>query len=43
MHIIIGFVLLVLAFGLFPRVALALTGLGVAAVAAFFAVLHFLP
>jgi nitrate reductase NapE component len=43
MHIIIGFVLLVLAFGLFPRVALAFTVLGAAGIAAFFAVLHFLP
>jgi nitrate reductase NapE component len=29
MHIIIGFVLLVLAFGMFPRVAWAFVGLGV--------------
>lgn len=43
MHFIIGFVLLVLAFGLFPRVALAFTALGAAGIAAFFAVLHFLP
>jgi nitrate reductase NapE component len=43
MHFIIGFVLLVLAFGLFPRVALAFTVLGAAGIAAFFAVLHFLP
>jgi nitrate reductase NapE component len=43
MHFIIGFVLLVLAFGLFPRVALAFTVLGALGVAGFFAVLHFLP
>lgn len=30
MHLIIGFVLLVFAFGFFPRVAFALLGLGVA-------------
>jgi hypothetical protein len=35
LHIIIGFLLLVLAFGLFPRVALVLTGLGALGVAAF--------
>lgn len=41
MHIIIGFVLLVLAFGFFPRVALAFTALGAVGIAAFFGLLAF--
>lgn len=41
MHYIIGFVLLVLAFGLFPRVALTFVGLGALAFCTFvFAMCH---